>query len=233
MKAGLAMERYKVSGEDLRNFYDGNIALERVFSDIEKDLQSTDQVVCRYILNGLEIAEYEEARFSTVTLDQVDTLEYMTENTDDLTKMVLKGWIEAMPELMQATENLARQMRAQGLKGLLRSIHELVQNCEYLIDSTISIKAMMGDKMLSSHPLNWTKTEEHSKKTVSEALRALEKKDFIHLADVLEYDLNHMLEMWTQHLKFLEKALDGEQPGSNLEPEQTRSHPMGWKRIAN
>lgn len=227
------MERYKVSGEDLRNFYDANIALERVFSDIERDLRSTDQVVCRYILNGLEIAEFEEARFSTVTLDQVETLEYMTENTNDLTGMVLRGWIEAMPELMQATENLARQMRAQGLKGLLRSIHELVQNCEYLIDSTISIKSMMGDKILGTHSLSWTKTEEHSKKTVAEALRALENKDFIHLADVLEYDLNQMLHMWTEHLKSLEKALDGQQSGSSLQSEQVGSHPMGWKRVAN
>jgi hypothetical protein len=227
------MERYKVSGQDLRNFYDGNIPLERVFSDIEKDLQSTDQVVCRYILNGLEIAEYEEARFSTVTLDQVETLEYMTENTNDLTGMVLRGWIEAMPELMQATENLAQRMRAQGLKGLLRSIHELVQNCEYLIDSTISIKQMMGDKMMGTHPLNWTKTEEHSKKTVAEALRALENKDFILLADVLEYDLNQMLQMWTQHLQYLEKALQGEHSGSNFQSEQAGSHPVGWKRIAN
>ncbi len=91
LKTGWAMERYKVSGEDLRNFYDGNISLERVFSDIEKDLQATDQVVCRYILNGLVIAEFEEARFSTVTLDQVETLEYMTENTADLTGQVLRG----------------------------------------------------------------------------------------------------------------------------------------------
>lgn len=227
------MERYKVSGEELRHFYDANIALERVFSDIEKDLRSTKQVVCSYILNGLTIAEYEEARFSTVTLDQVETLEYMTENEDDLTGMVLRGWIEAMPELMQATENLAAQMRKQGLKGLLRSIHELVQNCEYLIDSTISLKSMLGDKILATHALSWTQAEEHSKKTVAEALRALEKKDFILLADVLEYDLNQMLQMWTEHLKLLEKALQGEQSGTTNQSEPARPHFMGGKRIAN
>ena len=227
------MERYKVSGEDLRNFYDGNVELATVFNDIERDLHATNQVVCRYILNGLEIAEFEEARFSTVTLDQVESLEYLTENSKDLTGLVLRGWIEAMPELMQATENLARRMRAQGLKGLLRSIHELVQNCEYLIDSTISIKATMGDQFLGSHPLNWAATEEQSKKTVSEALRALENKDFILLADVLEYDLNHMLQMWTEHLKSLEKALNGEQSGASFQSEQAGSHSMGRKRIAN
>lgn len=230
---GWAMERYKVSGDELRNFYKDNIALEEVFSDIEMDLLTNNQVVCRYIINGLEISEADEAKFSTVTLDQVQTLEYLTENSRDLTGLVLRGWIEAMPELMQATENLARRMRAQGLKGLLKSIHELVQNCEYLIDSTISIKATMGDQFLGAHPLNWAATEEHSKKTVTEALRALENKDFILLADVLEYDLNHTLQMWTEHLKSLEKALNGEQSGSNDKSEQAGSHPMGRKRVAN
>ncbi len=227
------MERFKVSGQELRNFYNGNIALGRVFSDIEQDLRSTNQVVCRYIINGLEIAEEDEARFSTVTLEEIETLEYLTENSRDLTGIVLRGWIEALPELIQKTENLAQRMRAQGLSGLLKPIHDLVQNCEVLIDSTLTIKTTMGDQFLGSSPGDWYKTEEFSKKTVLEALRALENKDFVLLADVLEYDLNNMLQMWLDHLRVLEKSLNGEYAGSHFHSEQAGSHSMGRKRIAN
>lgn len=227
------MERFKVTGEELRNFYQENIELGRVFSDIEHDLRSTNQVVCRYIINGLEIKESDEARFATVTLADIETLEYLTENSRDIKSIVLKGWIEALPELMENTEKLAKRIRVQGFSGLLKPIHDLVQNCEYLIDSTITIKATMGDQFLVSSPVDWYKAEEQSKKTVSEALRALENKDFVLLADVLEYDLNNVLQMWLDHLRVLEKSLHGEYTGSHFHSEQTGSHTMGRKRLAN
>ncbi|NUN04129.1 MAG: hypothetical protein HUU57_00080 [Bdellovibrio sp.] len=227
------MERFKVSGEDLRNFYQDNIELKRVFSDIERDLRSENQVVCRYIVNGMEVAESEEVRFSTVKLSDIETLEYVTENSRDITSIVLKGWIEALPELIQQTENLSKRMRAQGFSGLFKAIHDLVQNCEYLIDSTITIKAMMGDQFQGSGPVDWYKAEEASKKTVTEALRALENKDFILLADVLEYDLNNVLQMWLDHLRVVEKSLHGEYAGPNINAEQAGSYSMGRKRIAN
>lgn len=227
------MERFKVTGAELRNFYNGNVDLARVFTDIENDLRSTNQVVCRYVVNGLEISEADEARFRTVSLEQVDTLEYLTENSQDLIGVVLHGWIEALPELMQRTENLSKRMRAQGFSGLLKSIHDLVQNCEFLIDSAMSLKALMGDQLLVSSPVDWIKTEAESKRTILEALRALENKDFVLLADVMEYDLNNVLQMWFEHLQALEKSLNGEYTGPSVQSKQTGSDSVGRKRFAN
>lgn len=227
------MERFKVSGEDLRNFYQENISLERVFRDIESDLRSTNQVVCRYIINGMDIAEADEARFAAVRLAEIETLEYLTENSRDLTSQVLRGWIEALPELILETEKLAKRMCAQGLSGLLKPIHDLVHNCEFLIDSAVTLKGLMGDQFMGAGPDHWARTEAESKRTVLEALRALENKDFVLLADVMEYDLNNVLQMWLDHLKVLEKSLHGEYTGSYFDSEQTRSHSLGRRRLAN
>ena len=227
------MERFKVTGDELRNFYNNDIDLAKVFTDIENDLRSSNQVVCRYIVNGLEVSESDEARFGTVTLDQIETLEYLTENSEDLVVSVLRGWIEALPELMQRTESLSKRMRVQGFSGLLKSIHDLVQNCEFLIDSVISLKELMGDRYFVSYPLGWSQAEEQSKETVLQALRALENKDFVLLADILEYDLNNVLQMWKEHLQVLEKSLDGEYAGPSVQSKQTGSNSVGRRRIAN
>jgi hypothetical protein len=184
-------------------------------------------------VNGLEVSEEQETRFATVSLAEVETLEYLTENSKDITAIVLRGWIQALPELMEKTEQLAKRMRGQGLSGLLKSIHDLVRNCEFLIDSTINLKATMGDQFFGASPVDWYKTEEESKKTVREALTALENKDFVLLADVLEYDLNNVLQRWLDHLQVLEKSLNGEYAGSHIHSEQTGSNPVGRGRLAN
>jgi hypothetical protein len=230
------MERFKVKGQELRDFYQENTNLKRVFSDIENDLRSTNQVVCRYIINGLELDEADELRFSDVSLNEVDTLEYLTENSRDLVGSVLEGWIEALPELMQETDKLSRRMRAQGMSGLFKPIHDLVHNIEFLIDSVVSIKQMLGDHFLASTALDWDKVEKQSKKTVEEALHALQNKDFVLLADVLEYDLINALQMWQQHLQILERSSHGEHAGSSVhesESQHSGSNPMGRKRFAN
>jgi hypothetical protein len=228
------MERFKVSGEELRGFYNNPATpLEDVFMDIEVDLAVNNQVVCRYIVNGLEISENDESKFAEVTLDQVETLEYLTENSHDLVGIVLRGWIDALPELQEKTEKLSQRMRTLGLSGLFKPIHDLVQNCEFLIDSVVTMKAMMGPQFIGGLPIDWAPAEQASKKTVTEALRALENKDFVLLADVLEYDLNNVLQMWSQHLKALERSLNGEPAGATFNPDQNRSDSMGRKRIAN
>ncbi|WP_413559866.1 hypothetical protein [Bdellovibrio sp. HCB209] len=226
------MERFKVTGEQLRNFYQTETVLSRVFEDIENDLRDTNAVVCRFIVNGMEIKESDEARFGSVPLTDVETLEYMTENSNDLVLDVLRAWIDSLPELMDKTESLSKRMRAQGFSGLLKPIHDLVTNCEYLIDSVMSLKVIVGDRHMVASPVNWAKAEDQSKTTVTEALAALENKDFVLLADVLEYDLNNVLQMWKEHLQYLEKALNGDSSGT-IKSEQDRSNPVGWKRIAN
>ena len=227
------MERFKVSGAELRNFYNGNVELSRVFSDIENDLRSSNQVVCRYVINGLEISEADEIKFAAVSLADVETLEYLTENTRDLLAEVLRGWIDALPELSRRTENLSKRMRAQGFSGLLKSIHDLVQNCEFLIDSLLAMKSMMGDQLLVASPVDWIKAENESKRTVLEALHALENKDFVLLADILEYDLSNVLQMWFEHLQILEKLLNGEYTGPTGQFKPTGSNFVGRRRLAN
>lgn len=230
------MERYKVSGEDLRNFYNGSTTtLDQVFKDIEGDLRAENQVVCRFIVNGMELDEAQEERFKEVPLSDIETLEYMAENSKDLIGLVMKGWIEALPELIKSTEDLSQRIRAQGFSGLMKSIHDLVHNCEFLVDSVLSLKGMVGQQRMNDAQADWSLSEMASKKTLEEALKALENKDFVLLADVLEYDLNNALQMWLDNLKSLERSLHGGNVEENSESvtQSSGSHPVGRSRVAN
>lgn len=223
------MERYKVSGEELREFYKEDISLARVFADIEKDLESTDKVVCQFIVNGLELSEKDESKFSEVRLNDVTTLEYLTESSEDIVGVVIRGWIEALPELIQNTELLASKVRTQGFNGLLKSIHDLLMNCEFLLDSTITIKTLMTDESVEAG-IKWFEVEKVSKETLQQSLNSLENNDFVLLADVLEYDLNHMLQLWLEELQKMEKIVNGEQRTDN---EYSGSYFVGRRPVTN
>lgn len=223
------MDRFKVSGEELRDFYKTETQLGKVFSDIERDLRSTDQVVCQFIVNGLELQESDEPKFSVVSLVEVETLEYLTEDKNALVSQVLNAWVHALPELISKTEKLAQHLREDGFQGLLKAITNLVENCDYLVGSMVSMKMMMGDR-LAGFSLGWERAEEQSCSALKQAIGAMENKDSVQLADILEYDLNQALQTWHESLVQIGEIFE---VGPSTASQKTGSDSGGRRRISN
>lgn len=207
------MERYRVSGDDLRGFYKTDVALSDIFRDIERELQADRRVVCRYVVNGMALEEKDEARFASFRLSQVDSLEYLSESTDVLLRDVIKGWLDAIPELQAGAEGLARRLRTGATKGIIKALHDLVENCDFLAGSIESARMVIGDGIAVE--MNTKPAEETTRKALREALRCLEAQDFVQLALVIEYDLNHGLEQWAALLKEMRFRLDDRGVGTD------------------
>jgi hypothetical protein len=205
------VDRYKVSGSELCQHYSDATTLSQVFSDIERELQENKQVVCQFIVNGMALREEDEAKFSRLQLKDVTTLEYLTEKTQTLVESVLNGWIEALPELIEKAEKLSARIRQQGIYSHLRDIRDLVDNCQFLISSIISLKGILGDTVMAG-VTRWEEAENWTQKTLKEAIESIEKKDFAQLADVVDYDLNHGLQLWLGILKNVQTIYTGKSP---------------------
>ncbi len=222
------MDKFFVKGEDLTDFYQTGATLGQIFSDIEKDLQAMNRVVCRYVLNGVELREEDEQKFLQMPVEDIQTLEYFAENSDDLVHDVIYAWVAAVPELIQATEKIAQVLRLKGPQGQLKNIHELIHNCEYLIDSMISLKYILSDAIMTGTQ-DWIAAEKISHATVSQAVSAMLKKDFNLLADILDYDLVNTLQKWQvcliniqQHLGEIQREGKVHQP--NFLASQKQGH---------
>lgn len=223
------MDRFKVSGQELCQHYTDLTPLSRVFSDIERELKENRQVVCQFIVNGVALREEDERQFSTVLLKDVTTLEYLTEKTQTLVEGVLSGWIDAIPELIEKSESLSDKIRHKGVQALLKDIRDLIDNCQFLISSIISLRSILGDSVIAS-VTKWDEAEVWTEKTLQEALTAFEKKDFAQLADVVDYDLNHGLQLWLGILKNVQNIITGKSPESAV---QAGAHSVDRKRFSN
>lgn len=203
------MERFKVDGEELRRHYPPETKLQRVFSDIERELQAESRVVCRFIVNGLTLEERDEPRYAGWSLDEVKTLEYLSEEQGQVIDEVLQSWIEALPEVMRNGERLAFELRERKkMEGRLKDFHDLVENCEFLIGSLIALRATVGDSG-SAFLIEWDRIEALTRTSVGQILAAFEKQDLVQLSELIEYDLNHCLECWRGVLVGIQAARNG------------------------
>lgn len=208
------MDRFKINGSKLVDFYNQETTLGQVFNDIESDLKQSNQVVCQYIVNGKELGETDEQGYFDMRVTQVETLEYLSENINELLIDVLQGWIEAFPEMIENTEKISKQIRFSGVQSAFRKIEVLIENYEYLISSVISIKNLMGDSAAAGLA-NLSEAELKTKSMLEEALTAVEKKDFVCLADIIEYELITSLQTWEKLLVNLLSLLNGEKAVDN------------------
>jgi hypothetical protein len=220
------MDRFKITGDKLVNFYDTETKLMQVFKDIEMDLKATNQVVCQYIINGKEISETDESKFQEMALSEISTLEYLSENIHELLIDVLEGWLDAFPEMIGHTEKISAQIRFNGVQKSFKNIQVLLENYEYLISSIISIKSLVGNSAAAGLSMLY-EAEQKTKSTLSEAITAIEKKDFVCLADIVEYELITSLQIWEKLLADLLIVLKGEKSVEHL------SRNNGLKIISN
>ncbi len=196
------MDRYKVSGLELRDFYEGETPLRKVFADIEKDLQSTERVVCRFIVNGLEFSETDELKFADMPLSQVTSLEYLTESKKIIHVQVVEGWLSALPELISGSEKLSQKINVGGMRSNWRDVKDLADNCLFLVNSLATLQSVIGDRYLSMIT-TWVTCEKNMHTAVSQLLKSLEAKDEKTAAIVLDFDLPSCLEDWRKTLATL------------------------------
>lgn len=199
------MDRFSVDGSQLREHYGPGTILRDVFADIEEELRAEGKVVCRFIVNGMAIQEKEEERFAAYPLEDVEKLEYLSESMGVLADGVIAGWLDALPELQEGAERLARKLQSSPGQGYMRDFRDILENCEYLVSSLQSLSKLAPGMTEKTRSL----FEEADRKTMGslkEAIHYIEKKDLVQLAWTLEYDLSHALEIWKDALVGLHGA---------------------------
>lgn len=189
--------------------------LSQVFKAFEKHFEKSGQVICQFRINGLQLSEAEEAKAKQVTMNEIENVEILVDTPANLLEAVIINWIDELPNMIEKTDAVAAKFREEGFQIQYTPFVRLVDSCQFLIDSLLSIQSLRGqDKTVGS--VEWRRLEAATVKAIGESLGAFEKKDANWLADVLEYDLANSLQNWYELLKKIDgKFTDFEQSQSS------------------
>jgi len=194
--------------EEISTEFAGVTSLGEVLKKIEAQLFSKGHMVCRFKVNGLILTEADESRMASTDLSEVDILQVESRSQDEIVRGVIGNWIEELPALIKKSDRLGQDIKFSGIEGQLKSFTQLIDTCQFLVESLLSLENVIGldEKLLEA----WQHNERLTTVTVGEALKAFEKKDFVMLAEIFEYDLGHMLQIWLEFLKEINQNLINE-----------------------
>jgi hypothetical protein len=202
-----------ISSENLREKYSELPDLKSLIRTIETELQSDGFVVCQFVLNGMTLSEEDEKRMETATFSEIKELIIRYQNLDELLDSLLKGWIEEIPKLIAQADELSKDAREQRLDQRLTPLVRFVDSCQFLADSLNSFRTIIQVEIIAEEN-RWAILEKNFQTAVAELLTAFEQKDYVLVADVLEYDVADALQNWFDLLAQIEHSLKSGQGNS-------------------
>jgi hypothetical protein len=201
------MNTLKINRDELRDKYPKLDSLGEVIRHFESEFTKTGQVICQFKINGLDLTEEDEVRFQDLSSEEIDQMEINFQTPENLLLGLLDGWLEKTPRLIEQADNLASHIRFKGIEGQFKILVDLVDDAQLLVDSLLSIDSLFSrfDVVTSA---KWQSNEAAMAASVGQTLNAFQGKDFNLLADVLEYDLSHCLQVWLELMTALRKEVD-------------------------
>lgn len=194
--------------EQLVDLFGETSNLFGIVQGLERSFEREGKVICRIRLNGESLSESGEVANANLSVLGISTLEVELSSPREVLMSVIGQWIESIPSVIEDCDKLAGTLRQQGLESAASSFSNLIGNCHVLVDSMDSALPFIK----AQHPeliTRWRQSESGMYIATKDALAAFEKKDFNTLADVIEYDLAHCLELWRELLILFREGSEG------------------------
>jgi hypothetical protein len=181
--------------KDLKSEFPLVKTYQELFIALEEKLSKEGKVVCSFRINGHKIDENFEKKVSGASIEEIDTIEVFTQNHQELITSVIQNWIEAIPNMIEHSDDLSSAIRNQGITGKLKDLVRFIDDAQLLVDSIISISNLFPESRLIKSA-DWAELETKTAQSIGDCLTHFQRKDFVVLADVLEYDLASCFQNW-------------------------------------
>lgn len=181
-------EQIKISFPEAKNLQD-------VMSSISGNVSQSGSVVCEVTVNGMRLTEEEEARFSYTPVQDIDSLTIRAQDTARLLDTSLDGCHEYLNQLIVGFEKAALLFRSEDLNAAHSFYSSCIEAAQHFIDLITHYK-VVHQSVRGALTQDWDNLEGKLRQTLCDILEAYKKKDYILVADLLEYELINNLSCW-------------------------------------
>lgn len=193
----MSAEVIRISSTDLGGEFPGCQTLGEVVSELEKKVRAQGRVVCQISVNGMRLNESDEQRLSATSVDELKNIEFETEDPATLMQSTLQSQAQMADEVSRVALIAAESFRRLDLNPAQNLLISLLDGCRWFTDGLVAIKS--APRSLARFPFDeaqWTLAEAEFRRVVAEILAAVERRDYVLIADLLEYDLGNALARW-------------------------------------
>lgn len=195
------MQTKKWSNEDLREEFEGCLDLGEVISRLETDFLKDGEVICGIRVNGMFLTQEDELKFSDSHVSDISELEVSSQRPEDLINNSMESVLSWVPKVRDYAIEVADTFRGQDQKEAQKSFGDIVDGCRWLTDALGLLKGILTkNSAQESFAERWEILEKELSTIIVEISSSYDRKDYMCLADILEYELSSSMDKWLELL---------------------------------
>jgi hypothetical protein len=177
------------------------MTLKEIIRRIETDFSLRGEVICEIRVNGMILDEGDETKFAESPRQEIQDIAIRSNKPADLINDALASAHAFLPELEDSCLKTAEMFRGSNLQESQNSFNTCLEGCQWLVDTLMHVRgAASGVGQPIHQPERWFEAEKVIARVIREMSEAYSKKDFVLVADLLEYELTGALIVWKEAL---------------------------------
>lgn len=190
------------NSQELQKQFPDCATLQEIITCIEAEFSGRGEVICEVRVNGHLLNEEEEKKFAESSTSEIRDLSVRSNPPANLIIDAIRSAIVMIPDLEKSCLKTADLLRGSDFGLAQLSFHECLEGCQWLVDTLIHIRgAASGIQFPISQPERWFEAEKLIARVIREMSEAYTGKDFVLVADLLEYELTGALEVWKEEVE--------------------------------
>lgn len=175
--------------------------LSEVISELEATFQLKGEVICEIQVNGIAIDEADEVRLGATPVTEIESLIICSSEPARLIDQALNSCREFIPHVKQSCIRTSEKLRGTDSAGAQSQFIETMEGCYWLVDTLRHVRGASKNNVTGPGLDQWTGYETKMTAVVREVVKAYEAKDYVLVADLLEYELSEAVAAWEIVLK--------------------------------
>ncbi len=190
-----------ITRKEIKNKYKKCATFGDFIDVLEKDHEKDGNVICGLKINGESIGSHDEIELALSNLDFIDEIEVSFEDSRVLVFETMQSLVGYVDQLKDEATKVANYFRTNCEQDGIKSFAEFVSACEWINDTFIEIRsAFSAQKMELRSSSLWHSTEQTFVSVLKAIAGAFEVKDYVLLADLLQYEIPEVLDHWREVL---------------------------------
>ncbi len=186
--------------------------LRKLVETILRDEISPDSVVHQIILNGTELTEEQISNIDAISIKEIETLEIFTATPKELSFESIRIAAGQLTEVVEETKKTADFFRYKDESEANQRFVILIEIFQKFLSLLELLKKtlQLDFSAITTEDKSLGELQNDMMEILSLVLASQENKDWITLADLLEFELAPLLNTWSKVIPTLACPSDGE-----------------------
>ncbi len=195
------------TSDEIANEFVDCSTVGEVITRLENIAASRGEVICEIRVNGELIDEEQEARLANDAgkanpRSAIRSLSIRSDRPEHLIGQALRSSLSFIPLLTRASVDTSTRFREGDVHVGSEQLNEALEGCQWFVETIHHARgAASGIGFAVQQAERWQQAEKMLFDVVTELTATFDRKDYLLVADLLEYELTAALEMWSPVLQ--------------------------------